>query len=173
MTIALADGNKQVNDDLHKAEKNQTNILADEAVNEDVSKYEEYEVIEKEMDVDGLVASVVEDNQAKRIILFADEDGEEQFKSIYTKKTGHVKIISFDKGQVFTGNVKGDATTDNDKEFVSEREKTETSVISDHIDLNKYTGKVVKENKNKGVIVYEDADGTKQYKSIFVKSKIA
>lgn len=45
----------------------------------------------------------------------------------------------------------------------------EYAVVKATIDLNAYKGQVVEDNKANRIIVYKDANGRQQYKSIFVK----
>lgn len=176
ITFAFAGGDKNIQDELHKAEKAQTDILSDEVVNEQLAQYEEFDMISEQIDTENLIGTVVEDNQSKRVIVFANENGEEQYKTIFVKKKDYVKVIAFDEGQIFHGNIHGEkgieqANKETDKSEVTEStaETRETTVVSDYIDLNKYTGKVVEDNKNKRVMVYVDHKGKEQYKSIYVK----
>lgn len=46
----------------------------------------------------------------------------------------------------------------------------EYNIVAEHIDLDEYTGIVKTDNKGNRVILYEDADGEKEYKSVFVKN---
>src|SRR5699024_2966617 len=158
-------------------------ILSDQIINEELSDFEEFAVIADNIDVDAYEGKVVEDNQEKRVILFEDENGHEQYKTIFVKHKNFVKIISFDEGQIFAGSIDGKAveTENNSEESVEKTSKNETqeitkedaerATVAKHIDLDKYTGKVVEDNSNKRVIDYEDANEHKQYKSIFVKNK--
>lgn len=183
VTYAVADKDKGTEETLQTAEKSEDAILSDQEMNEELSEYEEFAVIADNIDVDAYEGTVVEDNQEKRVILFEDENDNEQYKTIFVKHKNFVKIISFDEGQIFAGSIDGKAVeTDTEEEVeVEETHKSETqeitkedaerATVASHIDLDEYTGKVVEDNKNKRVIVYEDANGHKQYKSIFVKKK--
>src|SRR5699024_1787019 len=57
----------------------------DEAKSE-TADFTEYDVLKDEMDVDNYQADVKVDNAHKRVILFADDNGEKKYKSIYIKK---------------------------------------------------------------------------------------
>jgi len=166
----------------------ESEVLSDEVFADMNEEFAEYELVSEQIDLDSYEAKVVEDNKAKRIIVFADESGEETYKTIFNKKTGYVKVIEFDKGQVFNGNIDGKKEETVKEEKTSEKEETKTETnktvasdklsdykeyktVKEHIDMDKHTGKVVEDNKNKRVILYRDADGHKQYKSIYVKHK--
>lgn len=56
--------------------------------------------------VDHLQAKLVTDNDGKRVLLFVDNNGETKYKSIFVKKTNHLKIIKMDGGLVYNGALK-------------------------------------------------------------------
>lgn len=175
VTFAFAGGDKNTQDDLHKADKGQTDILSDGVVNDQLTHYEEFDMISEQIDTENLIGTVVEDNQGKRVIVFANENGEEQYKTIFVKKNNYLKVIAFDDGQIFHGNIHGEQVSEQEHTETAKSEGTEntkeSTVVSNHIDLNKYTGKVVEDNKNKRVMVYVDSKGNEQYKSIYLKHK--
>ena len=95
-----ADNNSgdKAKDDSEDGEKASTNELAD---------FPEYETLVNEIDVDTLEAKIETDNQNKRVILYADDSGEKQYKSIFVKKKDRLKIIHFDDdGQIFNEVIK-------------------------------------------------------------------
>lgn len=48
---------------------------------------------------------VVEDNNYKRVLLIKDDHGHKSHKSIFLKKSNHLKVIKFDHGQIFNGHI--------------------------------------------------------------------
>lgn len=183
-TVGVAYSAQAKKDDVSTYETPESEVLSDEVYADLDEEFAEYDKVSEFIDLDQYEASVVEDNKAKRVIVFADEDGQEQYKTIFNKKTSYVKVIEFDHGQIFNGHI------NDEKDVVKEeskQEKTETkeekvtaddltsykeySLVKDHINMDKYSGKVAEDNKNKRVIVYRDASGHKQYKSIYVKNK--
>ncbi|MEZ7171143.1 hypothetical protein [Sporosarcina sp. OR05] len=82
----------------------ETNTSADHVA--DLTDYEEYDVLSSEIDVDAYIASVVEDNEGKRVILFSNEVGEKIYKSIFVKHDQRLKIIDLhDDGLLFNDTI--------------------------------------------------------------------
>src|SRR5699024_5920052 len=125
--------------------------------------------------MDKHTGKVVEDNKNKRVILYRDADGHKQYKSIYVKHKNHVKIIDFNGGLVYQGTIGGEKqatkTEQPKKEQVKKEEPkqetqkssgskisqyTEYGTISNHIDVDKYTAKVVTDNPGNRVIIFSD-----------------
>lgn len=69
------------------------------------SGYKEMSTIKNHVNMSGLSTQVVEDNQGKRIILLKDGNGKPQYKSIYVKRKGYLKIIKMRGGLVFNGQI--------------------------------------------------------------------
>lgn len=88
----------QATDDSEDGEEASDNELAD---------FPEYETLVDEIDVDTLEAKIETDNPNKRVILYADASGEKQYKSIFIKEKDRLKIIHFDDdGQIFNEVIK-------------------------------------------------------------------
>lgn len=69
------------------------------------NSYEEQAKIASKINVKDLKMNVVEDNRNKRIMLFKDNNGHVQYKSIYVKRAGKLKIIDLNDGLVYHGNI--------------------------------------------------------------------
>lgn len=76
----------------------------EEASDNQLADLPEYEILEDEIDVNTLEAKIETDNPNKRVILYADDNGKQQYKSIFIKNENRLKIIQFnDNGQIFNG----------------------------------------------------------------------
>lgn len=81
----------------------------DESANDSTSSNEwsslpEYDTIIQNIDNKDYTFETVTDNEDKRILLLSNEDGKEQYKTIYVKKTKRLKIIDVDgEGQIYNG----------------------------------------------------------------------
>lgn len=73
--------------------------------NASLEAFEEYETIAKEIDLDQYTGSVQTDNQGNRIILFANEQGENDYKSIFVKHQNHLKIVALTSDQLLFNGV--------------------------------------------------------------------
>lgn len=154
----------------------------------DYETFEEYQAITEVIEEDFDEVRVVNDNKRNRVLLFVNDKGHTQYKSIYVKKTNRLKVIDFNGGLIFNDILALDTTNQEvnkkDRKHHEHQEKAETTaketisngssyaehaIIKDHIDLNAYSENVVEDNDYKRVILYEDANGHKQYKSIYVK----
>ena len=58
--------------------------------------YEEYQTLSEKIDLTMYQAELETDNRGKRILLFADADGRNIYKSIYIKHDRHLKIVQLD-----------------------------------------------------------------------------
>src|SRR5699024_818403 len=106
-----------------------------------------------------------------------------KYKSIYDKKTGHLKVIEFGHGQIINEVIGEESATTSKEESRNSEEKLEslendeyTSIkeyetLDKQINVQDYEIKVAEDNQNKRVLLFVDKDGQKQYKSIFVKKK--
>lgn len=76
---------------------------SDKEENTGNSDLEEYDTVSNEIDMDTYDMNIEEDNSNKRIILYENEQGNKEYKSIYLKEQSRLKIIEFDKdeGQIF------------------------------------------------------------------------
>lgn len=160
--------------------------------------FPEIKAISGVIDVDELDVEAVEDNIHKRVIVFKDDNGQPVAKSILIKDDSRLKVIDFDKGNVFDdviGDAVDDANTghvskenedhhkaeehaekDNEKNtFTEERSDIEDideyKTISDHVNVDKYDVKVVEDNTNKRIILLNDGHSKPAYKTIYIKNK--
>ncbi|MFL0365910.1 hypothetical protein [Bacillus sp. PK3_68] len=80
------------------------NQSAESVNHEEWSSLPEYnKIIEQIGDKDNRFQTVT-DNEGKRILLIKDENGEEQYKTIFIKNTSRLKIIKVNGGgQIFNG----------------------------------------------------------------------
>lgn len=142
--------------------------------------FAEYETLVEITAEEDLTLNVVEDNQEKRIILLEDANGQEKYKAIFVKKTNRLKIIQFEKGQVFNEVIGDKVEVDNDKNDTNKvenkqetnKEQTELAeydALVKHANADKLQLKIVEDNDGKRVILLEDENGKERYKAIFVK----
>ncbi|WP_256762210.1 hypothetical protein [Cohnella sp. WQ 127256] len=69
---------------------------------EEMSSLPEYDTIVQYIDKKEYTFRTVTDNESKRVLLLIDQDGKEQYKTIFIKNTSRLKIIQIDgEGQVF------------------------------------------------------------------------
>ncbi|WP_368653884.1 hypothetical protein AB4Y30_02200 [Ornithinibacillus sp. 4-3] len=68
---------------------------------EDTTQLPEYSTLTEQVAIEDFQLRIVEDNQGKRVMLIEDDQGQEKYKSIFTKKNNRLKIIEFNKGQIF------------------------------------------------------------------------
>lgn len=101
-TKNTAESNGDASPDTEQAQNNENSEGNDSPVTgENFHSFPEYSTIEKQIDLTKYDLDVVEDGSHKRVILFTAQNGERDFKSIFTKKTGRLKIISFKDGVLF------------------------------------------------------------------------
>lgn len=66
------------------------------------SSLSEYDTIIQYIDKKDYTFKTVTDNQNKRILLLTNQDGKEQYKTIFIKNTSRLKIIDLDgEGEIF------------------------------------------------------------------------
>lgn len=66
------------------------------------SSLSEYDTIIQNIDEKDYTFKTVTDNQNKRILLLTDQDGKEQYKTVFIKDTSRLKIIDLDgEGEIF------------------------------------------------------------------------
>ena len=93
---------EKVTDDATESDAQSQSTTAD---NSDVSTLPEYKNLTKNVDIAGLKITVVEDNANKRVMVLKDENGHEQYKSIFVKKQNIQKIIDYKGGLIFNGSL--------------------------------------------------------------------
>lgn len=64
--------------------------------NDHLKDFEEYSVLKDELDLETYTGVVETDNKGNRIILFEDETGAKEFKSIFVKNDNRLKIVQFE-----------------------------------------------------------------------------
>ncbi|MFT9846031.1 PepSY domain-containing protein [Aneurinibacillus sp. REN35] len=98
---AEADINAITGDVIELTKESATTVKKD-----DRSSYPELDVIAKQIDkVQGYKIQTVTDHKGKRILLFVDQNGKKQYKTIFVKNTHRLKIIELNGGlflQVFS-----------------------------------------------------------------------
>lgn len=70
------------------------------------SSLPEYATLASVVDVNSFNLQVVEDNYNKRIVLLKDANGRPHYKSIFVKRTNHLKVIDLKGGLLFNGTVR-------------------------------------------------------------------
>lgn len=65
------------------------------ANNGDLETYPEFDIIAEHIDLDKYQGVVETDNKGNRIILFEDENGHSEYKSIFIKHDNRLKIVEF------------------------------------------------------------------------------
>lgn len=88
-----------VNGEAVHMELEDTYMAVDES--ELAGEYVEYDVLTELVGSTGYDMQVVKDTRGKRVVLILDEQGEPQYKSVYMKKKGYLKVVDFDGGLVF------------------------------------------------------------------------
>ncbi|MFO1442375.1 hypothetical protein KDN24_03870 [Bacillus sp. Bva_UNVM-123] len=63
------------------------------SVADEITQLPEYKTLSAKTDLSGYSVQTVEDNFSKRILLFKDGNSHAQYKTIFMKKTGVVKVI--------------------------------------------------------------------------------
>lgn len=134
-----------------------------------VSSLEEYATV---ADVIGYEPDgrIVEDNPYKRITTYSNKQGQTQYKSVFFKQQNTVKVMNLRGGQLYYGQLKTvqeDATTQPAGDTISQY--PETAKIESIINTDGLTSDVVEDNYGKRIILFKDANGQVEYKSIFIK----
>lgn len=75
--------------------------------NDDLGKFEEFDSIEEHIDLDTFQGVVETDNEGNRIIIFEDENGSAEYKSIFIKHDNRLKIVKLKSdGLLYNGIIK-------------------------------------------------------------------
>ncbi|WJY26664.1 hypothetical protein [Sporosarcina trichiuri] len=154
-----------------------SHVSYSQQVNQDITGFEEYASIASVIDPSSFTVRVTENNVSNRVILFSDNYGRTQYKSVFVKKTGLLKVISQKGGGVLlqttvTGNTaapeaKPDQKPAQPASTISSLPEYKT--LAAHVDISGLAPAVVSDNYNNRTILLKDANGRGQYKSIFVK----
>lgn len=70
-------------------------------ISDDIKGFKEFDTINDIVKLKDHYIEIVEDNFGKRVMLIKNNDDQEVYKTIFTKKTNRLKIIEFEKGQIF------------------------------------------------------------------------
>ena len=158
----------------------------------------EYATLTDFIDVNHYTITSQTENKGNRILVFANEEGEKEYKSIFVKNDQRLKIIDLvDDHLLFNDVIAADDSTS--KENATEKEDTnkedtnkeqndkpqndtstndqnaalekfdEYETIAKEIDLDHYTGNVQTDNKGTRIIIFANEQGKNEYKSIYVK----
>ena len=157
----------------------QQNSNYGQQVNQDITGLEEYASIASVINPASFTARVTEDNVNNRVILFSDNYGRTQYKSVFVKKTGLLKVINLKGGgavletTVKAGTtapapeVKPDASPGQSASAITSLPEYKT--LAGAVDLTDLTPVIVSDNYNNRTILLKDANGREQFKSVFVK----
>lgn len=98
------DVNNESNDSFtsnNQVEENSDNKEEPKQISDDIKGFKEYAAINDAIQLQDHYIEIVEDNFGKRIMIIKNSDDQEVFKTIFTKKSNRLKIIEFEKGQIF------------------------------------------------------------------------
>jgi len=70
-------------------------------ISNEFKQLEEFDAINDTIDLEHATLDIVEDNYGKRVLLVTNDKGIETHKAIYIKNKNRLKIIEFNKGQIF------------------------------------------------------------------------
>ena len=170
-TFAHADQNANAQSSYSHVQ-HQTNY--NQQVKTDITGLEEYASIASVINPSNFTTRVTEDNVSNRVILFSDNYGRTQYKSVFVKKTGLLKVINLKGGGVvLQTTIKADAPQK--PEAKPEQPASaitslpEYKTLASAVDLTALTPVIVSDTYNNRTIVLKDANGQSQYKSVFVK----
>ncbi|WP_121614865.1 hypothetical protein [Virgibacillus halodenitrificans] len=142
---------------------------------QDVDDFVEFDMVEEQTDIDDDQWQVVEDNDHKRVMIGSNEEGQNQFKSIFIKETNRLKVIDLRGGLVYNG-ILEDAEDSDSQEGQTVEEETveiddfvEFDIVEEQTGVDEDNMKVVENNPYKRVLLITNENGQQQFKSIFVK----
>jgi len=96
---------KESEDQITESAKEVTKESKETKEDTKLTKLDEYSTIQNHADVKDYDANIVEDNKNKRVIVFKDDHNKPQYKSIYVKHKGFVKVIDLHGGLVYKGSI--------------------------------------------------------------------
>lgn len=140
----------------------------------DIKKLPEYKTLAKKVDLSRYSPRITEDNMNKRVIILKDGNNRDRFKSVFVKKENRLKVVDYRGGLIFNGIIEvaeGTQVAPEAKPSVSNTiaQLPEYKTLAASTDLSGYSAHVVEDNRNKRIILFKDADGHSQYKTIYVK----
>ncbi|MYL58608.1 hypothetical protein GLW20_13965 [Virgibacillus halodenitrificans] len=179
--------NEEQNSDNDSNEHTDTDEDKDDTANEDQDKennatedqdvddFVEFDMVEEQTDIDDDQWQVVEDNDHKRVMIGSNEEGQNQFKSIFIKETNRLKVIDFNGGLVYNGILEDAEDSDSQEDQTVEEESVEIDdfvefdIVEEQTGVDEDNMKVVENNPYKRVLLITNENGQQQFKSIFVK----
>ncbi|MCJ0931441.1 hypothetical protein MST22_09750 [Virgibacillus halodenitrificans] len=179
--------NEEQNSDNDSNEHTDTDEDKDDTANEDQDKennatedqdvddFVEFDMVEEQTDIDDDQWQVVEDNDHKRVMIGSNEEGQNQFKSIFIKETNRLKVIDFNGGLVYNGILEDAEDSDPQEDQTVEEESVEIDdfvefdIVEEQTGVDEDNMKVVENNPYKRVLLITNENGQQQFKSIFVK----
>ncbi|AIF43979.1 hypothetical protein [Virgibacillus sp. SK37] len=171
--------NKPTDTDTDEDKDNTANEEQDKENNanedKDVDDFVEFDMVEDQTDIDDDQWQVVEDNDHKRVMVGSNEEGQNQFKSIFIKDTNRLKVIDFRGGLVFNGILEDIEDSDSQEDQTVEEESVEIDDFVEFDIVEEQTGvdedhmRIVENNPHKRVMLITNENGQQQFKSIFVK----
>lgn len=96
----LADENMEASSEEESNHQNDAqregNAETNDAKNNHLKDFPEYMMISNHIDLSTYTGTIQSDNKGNRIILFANTNGQNEYKSIYVKHDNRLKIVTFD-----------------------------------------------------------------------------
>lgn len=74
-------------------------------VNEALNDLPEYDLLAQYIDLSTYEADIESDNNGTRVIYFEDEEGQKGYKSVFVKKSNHLKLVSLDNDGLVYENI--------------------------------------------------------------------
>lgn len=153
---------------------------SESADNDNLKSLPEFDVLADEIDLSTHSNIVKTDNKGNRVILFENENGVKQYKSVFVKYKNRLKIVDLPNDHLIFNEVIS-TTQSEDTQKQAEKQSTsanndaikdlpEYNKVAEHIDLETHSGKIQTDNRGNRVIIYSDENGHKKYKSIFIKN---
>lgn len=110
LELETSNGEAEVEIDAATGEVIETDVDSEETAekmevmpNDEWASLPEYNKTAEVINNQDYTVQTVTDNAGKRILLFVDNTGKEQYKSIFIKDTNRLKIIDLNGGQIFNG----------------------------------------------------------------------
>ncbi|MBA9026128.1 hypothetical protein [Peribacillus huizhouensis] len=96
------EGEQEVQQENEQSKESIQNQSKESAHHEEWASLPEYDSIMEQLDNNDYNFQTVTDNEGKRVLLLIDENGVEQYKTIFIKNTSRLKIIKINgEGQIF------------------------------------------------------------------------
>jgi len=137
----------------------------------DVTQLPEYETLAAKIDLAKYSTQIAEDNSYKRVILLKDENGQVQFKSMFIKKDSRLKVVDYKGGLIFNQVIDSTSQKQLTSQAISNdyTKLPEYKKLSATNNLSGYTVKTVEDNPYKRILLFKDASGHAQFKTIYIK----